>query len=100
MTQNKMNEIAGIQVPVTKSLALAGLLNVEEIDQLILNLQKRRIEIKDGKKGELIVKVKQFILTFINDSDKYKRHTLSTYLSIETSRNYTYLSNLFTKEKE
>lgn len=75
--------------------------NAEDIDKLILALKQKRVEIIDRDKNALIIKIKKFVLEYINNIENYTKYNFSYYLKENVSKNYSYLCRIFLfSEKE
>jgi YesN/AraC family two-component response regulator len=74
-------------------------ISVEKLRLIDLELRNVGLEIIDDKKNSLIEKIKAAIHQLIYLSDDLPKPNYSLYISNKVNRDYTYLSNLFSREQ-
>lgn len=72
--------------------------DIKTIDNLILILKERRIEIIN-KNNDIVIKIKKFVLLFIENKNKFKKYKISEYLKNELHKDYAYINILFYKSQ-
>ncbi len=74
-------------------------ISLEKLRLIDLELRNVGLEIIDDKKNNLIEKIKTAIHQLIYLSDDLPKPNYSNYISNKVNRDYTYLSNLFSREQ-